>query len=88
MLLLCTKYLSIICLVDSDKAYGYGIVTTLKSFDREEKKEYHLPIIMKDKGEPTAMSGTNTLTIIIGDKNDNPHTEGHKNITVFNYKGI
>lgn len=63
-----------------------GIVTSLKTFDREQQKEYHMPIIMKDSGNP-AISGTNTLTITIGDRNDNKHFPGHKNIFVYNYKG-
>ena len=69
-----------------DNGYGSGIVTSLKTFDREKKKEYYLPIIMKDSGNP-AVSGTNTLTIIIGDVNDNKHHPGHKNIFVYNYRG-
>lgn len=71
----------------SDEPYGVGIVTTLRSFDREKQKEYYMPIVMRDSGIPR-MNGTNTLTIIIGDKNDNPHYEGHKNITVYNYRGL
>lgn len=34
------------------------------------------------------MSGTSTLTIEIGDKNNNQHTDGYKEIFVYNYKGI
>lgn len=66
--------------------YGAGIVTSLRVFDREEHKEYYMPIIMKDSGSPS-VTGTNTLTIIIGDVNDNKHYPGHKNIFVYNYKG-
>ena len=65
---------------------GSGIVTTKRSFNREQQKYYYLPIIMKDSGKPPT-SGTNTLTIIIGDRNDNKHNPGHKNIFVYNYKG-
>ena len=66
--------------------YGSGIVTSLATFDREDVKEYYMPIIMKDSGNPPK-SGTNTLTIIIGDVNDGKHYPGHKNIFVYNYKG-
>ncbi len=66
--------------------HGQGIVTSKRSFDREKQKEYHMPIIMKDSGQPQ-VSGTNTLTIIIGDKNDNVHYPGHKEIFVYNYRG-
>ncbi len=66
--------------------HGLGIVTTRRSFDREKQKEYHMPIVMKDSGTPPR-TGTNTLTIIIGDKNDNRHYPGHKDIFVYNYRG-
>jgi len=69
-----------------ENGYGSGIVTSLRKFDRERQKEYHLPIIMKDSGHP-AMSGTNTLTIVIGDINDNRHYVGHKDIYVYSYRG-
>jgi len=41
---------------------------------------------MKDSGHP-AVSGTNTLTIVIGDVNDNKHYIGHKDIYVYSYLG-
>ena len=66
--------------------HGQGIVTSRRSFDREKQKEYYMPIIMKDSGQPQ-VTGTNTLTIIIGDKNDNVHYPGHKEIFVYNYRG-
>jgi hypothetical protein len=69
-----------------DNGYGSGIITSLVKFDREKCKEYYLPIIMKDSGHP-AMSGTNTLTIVIGDINDNHHHSGHKDILVYSYHG-
>jgi len=69
-----------------ENGHGAGIVTSLRTFDREKRKEFYLPIIMKDSGHPP-ISGTNTLTIIIGDINDNRHFPGHKNVLVYNYKG-
>ena len=66
--------------------HGQGIVTSRRSFDREKQKEYYMPIVMKDSGTPQ-ITGTNTLTIIIGDKNDNVHYPGHKEIFVYNYRG-
>ena len=66
--------------------HGQGIVTSRRSFDREKQKEYYMPIVMKDSGQPQ-ITGTNTLTIIIGDKNDNVHYPGHKEIFVYNYRG-
>lgn len=60
---------------------------SLQEFDREKQKEYYMPIIMRDSGNPH-MSGTNTLTITVGDVNDNVHYPGHKDIFVYNYKGL
>lgn len=66
--------------------HGAGIVRSLRQFDREEQKEFHMPIVMRDSGIPP-YSGTSTLTIIIGDLNDNPHYDAHKDVTVYNYNG-
>ena len=62
-----------------------AIVQSLRSFDRENQKEFLVPIIIKDAGQP-AMSGTSTLTVIIGDDNDNKMQPGSKSIFVYNYK--
>lgn len=66
--------------------HGSGIIISRSVFNREKKKYYYMPIIMKDRGNPS-ISGTNTLTITIGDRNDNMHNPGHKNIYVYNYRG-
>lgn len=63
---------------------GMAIVSSLRSFDREQQKEFHVPIVIKDSGNP-AMSGTSTLTVIIGDVNDNKMQAGAKDIFVYNY---
>lgn len=63
---------------------GMAIVSSLRSFDREQQKEYEVPIVIKDSGNPS-MSGTSTLTIIIGDSNDNKMQPGSKEILVYNY---
>ncbi|KAI9558984.1 hypothetical protein GHT06_015773 [Daphnia sinensis] len=65
---------------------GMAIVSSLRSFDREQQKEFHVPIVIKDSGNP-AMSGTSTLTVIIGDVNDNKMQAGAKDIFVYNYMG-
>lgn len=43
-----------------------------------------IPIVIKDSGNP-AMSGTSTLTVVIGDVNDNKMQPGSKEIFVYNY---
>jgi hypothetical protein len=58
----------------------------LVQFDREEQKKYMIPIAVSDSGMPS-MTGTSTLTVEIGDVNDNPMREGHSSIFVYNYKG-
>lgn len=61
-----------------------AIVSSLRTFDREQQKEYLIPIVIKDSGNPL-MSGTSTLTVIIGDTNDNKMQPGSKEIFVYNY---
>ncbi|KAK0172407.1 hypothetical protein PV328_005726 [Microctonus aethiopoides] len=65
---------------------GMAIVSSLRSFDREQQKEYLIPIIIKDSGTPP-MAGTSTLTVVIGDINDNKMQPGSKDIFVYNYAG-
>ncbi|XP_046999043.1 neural-cadherin-like [Schistocerca americana] len=65
---------------------GMAVVSSLRSFDREQQKEYLIPIVIKDAGNP-AMSGTSTLTVVIGDVNDNKMQPGSKEIFVYNYMG-
>ncbi|XP_045127513.1 neural-cadherin-like isoform X1 [Portunus trituberculatus] len=65
---------------------GMAVISSLRTFDREVQKEYHVPIVIKDAGTPQ-MTGTSTLTIIIGDENDNKMQPGSKEIFVYNYKG-
>lgn len=55
-------------------------------FDREERKSYDIPIAITDSGTPP-MKGISTLTVIIGDENDNPMSEGSSSIFVYNYRG-
>jgi len=63
-----------------------AVISSLRSFDREQQKEYMIPIVIKDHGSP-AMTGTSTLTVIIGDVNDNKMQPGSKDIFVYNYQG-
>ncbi|XP_017766893.1 PREDICTED: neural-cadherin isoform X1 [Eufriesea mexicana] len=65
---------------------GMAIVSSLLSFNREQQKEYLIPIVIKDTGAQP-MSGTSTLTVIIGDINDNKMQPGSKDIFVYNYAG-
>ncbi|CAG5122582.1 unnamed protein product, partial [Candidula unifasciata] len=74
---------------DSDR--GTALISTSSMFDRERQKFFELPIVMWDMrgtGSSRAQTGTNTLTIIIGDVNDNPHYPGHQEVFVYNYKGL
>ncbi|XP_047118486.1 neural-cadherin-like [Schistocerca piceifrons] len=65
---------------------GMAVLSSLRSFDRELQKQYIIPIIIKDSGNPP-MSGTSTLTITIGDINDNMMLPGSKDIYVYNFMG-
>ncbi|XP_059485823.1 neural-cadherin isoform X5 [Neocloeon triangulifer] len=65
---------------------GMAVISSLRSFDREQQKEYLIPIVIKDSGNP-AMTGTSTLTVVIGDVNDNKMQPGSKDIFAYNYMG-
>ncbi|NXY89804.1 CADN protein, partial [Alcedo cyanopectus] len=70
----------------TDNGNNTATVTALRAFDREKQKVFHLPVVITDSGVP-AVSSTNTLTITIGDQNDNCHKSGHKEVYVYSYKG-
>ncbi|RZF45194.1 hypothetical protein LSTR_LSTR009965 [Laodelphax striatellus] len=61
-------------------------LAALVTFDREEQKSYRIPIVITDSGIPQ-MTGTSTLSVVIGDQNDNEMREGASSIFVYNYKG-
>ncbi|KAH8019383.1 hypothetical protein HPB51_019356 [Rhipicephalus microplus] len=65
---------------------GMAVVRSRETFDRETQKEYLVPILIKDNGNPS-LTGTSTLTVIIGDVNDNRMHPGSKSIFVYNFKG-
>uniref|UniRef100_A0AAY4BAX3 Uncharacterized protein n=1 Tax=Denticeps clupeoides TaxID=299321 RepID=A0AAY4BAX3_9TELE len=71
----------------TDLRNGSALITALRTFDREQQKQYLLPILMIDSGVPP-MSSTSTLTVIIGDRNDHPHAPGHSEFIVYSYEGI
>uniref|UniRef100_A0A3P8XWP9 Uncharacterized protein n=1 Tax=Esox lucius TaxID=8010 RepID=A0A3P8XWP9_ESOLU len=71
----------------TDLRNGSAALTALRTFDRERQKEYRLPILMIDSGSPP-MSSTSTLTVVIGDRNDHPHSPGHTDFFVYSYQGI
>lgn len=58
----------------------------LTQFDREEQKEYFIPIMISDSGVPQ-QKNVSYLHLVIGDVNDNPMEAGESNIFVYNYKG-
>ena len=63
-----------------------AIVYSNATFDREQQKEYHIPILIKDNGNPS-LSATSILTVVIGDKNNNKMQPGSKTIFVYSLKG-
>ena len=54
------KYLFLYFQVEHDpkgaNGDGMAVVSSLRSFDREQQKEYEVPIVIKDSGNPS-MSG-------------------------------
>ncbi|XP_051916309.1 neural-cadherin-like [Hippocampus zosterae] len=69
-----------------DHGNGSATLTALRRFDRERQSKFLLPVIMIDSGYPP-MTATSTLTIIIGDHNDNAHQPGEKDIYVYIHRG-
>uniref|UniRef100_A0A673BER3 Uncharacterized protein n=1 Tax=Sphaeramia orbicularis TaxID=375764 RepID=A0A673BER3_9TELE len=69
-----------------DHGNSSATLTALRRFDRERQSECHLPVIMTDSGHPP-MTVTSTLTITIGDQNDNAHQAGEKDVYVHSRKG-
>jgi hypothetical protein len=65
---------------------GMAIVYSNATFDREQQKEYQIPIVIKDNGSPS-LSATSILTVVIGDINDNKMQPGSKTIFVYSLKG-
>lgn len=65
---------------------GMAIVYSNATFDREQQKEYHIPILIKDNGSPS-LSATSILTVTIGDINNNKMQPGSKTIFVHSLKG-
>lgn len=62
-----------------------NILSTIVSFDREQRKEYKIPVAITDSGTPR-LTGVSILHIVIGDRNDNPMGPGDSDIFVYNYK--
>uniref|UniRef100_A0A6G1SIF4 Neural-cadherin n=1 Tax=Aceria tosichella TaxID=561515 RepID=A0A6G1SIF4_9ACAR len=65
---------------------GSAHILTKQYLDREAQKEYQVPIIIRDSGNPP-LSGTSYLTVVVGDVNDNKMLPGGKTIFVYNYRG-
>lgn len=71
---------------ESGTGEGIAYVYTKQVLDREVQKEYHVPIMITDNGNPP-LTGTSHLTVVVGDINDNKMHPGSKTIFVYNYKG-
>lgn len=69
-----------------DNGNDTATITALRAFDRERQKEFLLPVIMTDSGNPPK-TVTNTLTITIGDENDHAHTAGQKKVFINCHRG-
>ena len=63
---------------------GYYLVTKVM-FDREEQKEYQIPVRIEDN---KGMAATSELRLVIGDVNDNPMAPGASSVFVYNYEGL
>uniref|UniRef100_A0AAV2MF92 Uncharacterized protein n=1 Tax=Knipowitschia caucasica TaxID=637954 RepID=A0AAV2MF92_KNICA len=71
----------------TDLRNGSAVLTALRMFDRERQSEYELAVVMEDSGVPS-LSATHTLTVTVGDRNDNPHQPALTTFMVYNYDGL
>ena len=71
--------------VEGSPSTSWSLMAT-RTFDREQRKEYAIPIVISDSGTPNQQTATSTLTVIIGDENDNPMSDGSSSILVYNYR--
>lgn len=70
--------------LELDHRQGGGAILYAKTtFDREQKKEYQVPVIVGDAGYPS-LSATCLVTVSIADLNDNfDMKDGWKNVQVY-----
>ena len=60
------------------------VLVAKREFDREQKKEFSIPIKICDKDK---LCATSDLTLTIGDVNDNPMESGSSEVFVYNFEG-
>merc|ERR550534_1568425 len=70
--------------IEGSSTAGWNL-KALRVFDREQRKSYAIPIVVTDNGVPK-QSATSVLNVVIGDRNDNPMSNGTSSILVYNYK--
>ena len=63
-----------------------GILSAKAFLDRETQKEYKLVVSAVDGSSPP-LTGTATITVTVGDVNDNPSSPGTQDIVVNGYNG-
>ena len=67
---------------------GTAVIRPKVKFDREEIKQYVIPIVVSDNpaAYPRQLTGTSLFNVIIGDENDNDMKPGSSVINVFNFE--
>ncbi|XP_050740052.1 putative neural-cadherin 2 [Eriocheir sinensis] len=63
-----------------DEGRGVGVVGTRASLDREAGRVVLVPLVVGDAGRPLPRTATVTLTLYVGDENDNPMTPAAKTV--------
>lgn len=64
-----------------------AISTNGKAIDREDIPYFDIVFLIEEVTTPEGLTGTQTLSIMVTDVNDNQHLAVTKNILVYSYEG-
>lgn len=72
---------------DTSTSGDITISTNGKAIDREAIPYFDIVFLIEEVNTDERLTGTQTLSIMVTDINDNPHLAATKNILVYSYEG-